>query len=574
MHATGEMKADPPLRASQPALFHWLRGRLLRNSVAVVLENSFIRVIGIGVLSLLIWGFVFAISVEGFAFLARQRVPLTGAIVSVLFDFMFLVFFVMLIFSNGIILYSSLFSSAETTFLLTTPARADQIFAYKFEGALGFSSYAFVLLGSPVLIAHGLAVGVDWHFYVLLVMFISGFVLLPGSLGALACLLLVKFLPRRRKQFLVLVLTALVATAAIWLYLKWPRGWWYRATNTDFVENLLADLTFARGPLAPNHWLTRGLLASARRDLSTTTYSLALIWSNGLVVYLAAAWCARRWYRRAYDELAGSALFQRRRRLYWLDHLLSGTLRFLDPQTRLLVVKDFRTFRRDPAQWAQILIFALLVVLLFTNMHRFYQSDLGKLYQNAVSIIYLTATSLLLCAYTGRFVFPMLSLEGKKFWILGLLPMQRERLIWGKFAFAATGGLLISEFLILFGDWMLNMPVHILLVHGSAMTWIVLGLSGLSVGLGACMPNFGETDPSKIAVGFGGTMNLVACLIFLVVEILLSVLPWHLQLAYAETFASWNLLVLASTAVGIVLAGAAVIIPLRLGCRALRKVEF
>ena len=36
------------------------------------------------------------------------------------------------------------------------------------------------------------------------------------------------------------------------------------------------------------------------------------------------------------------------------------------------------------------------------------------------------------------------------------------------------------------------------------------GLSGLSVGLGAIVPNFRETDPSKIAVGFGGTLNLVA----------------------------------------------------------------
>ena len=32
------------------------------------------------------------------------------------------------------------------------------------------------------------------------------------------------------------------------------------------------------------------------------------------------------------------------------------------------------------------------------------------------------AIALLLCTYTGRFVYPMLSLEGRKFWVLGLLP--------------------------------------------------------------------------------------------------------------------------------------------------------
>ena len=61
-----------------------------------------------------------------------------------------------------------------------------------------------------------------------------------------------------------------------------------------------------------------------------------------------------------------------------------------------------------------------------------------------VSLTNLTATSILLCAYTGRFIYPMLSLEGRKFWILGLLPLKRDRLLWGKFTFSATWALLIE----------------------------------------------------------------------------------------------------------------------------------
>ena len=39
-----------------------------------------------------------------------------------------------------------------------------------------------------------------------------------------------------------------------------------------------------------------------------------------------------------------------------------------------------------------------------------------------------------MCAYTGRFIFPMLSLEGNKFWILGLLPLH----LWRSFRNAGT----------------------------------------------------------------------------------------------------------------------------------------
>src|SRR5262249_42148069 len=100
------------------------------------------------------------------------------------------------------------FASAETSFLLAAPVAADQGFAYKFQGAVVFSRWAFVLLGSPVLLAYGLQVGdgAPWYFYVALPLFFLGFVLLPGSLGALLCLLLVTFLPRRRKQLVLTVI--------------------------------------------------------------------------------------------------------------------------------------------------------------------------------------------------------------------------------------------------------------------------------------------------------------------------------------------------------------------------------
>ena len=50
---------------------------------------------------------------------------------------------------------------------------------------------------------------------------------------------------------------------------------------------------------------------------------------------------------------------------------------------------------------------------------------------------------MLLCAGLSRFIFPLISLEGRKFWILGLTPLSRDQILWGKFAFAVVGSLLI-----------------------------------------------------------------------------------------------------------------------------------
>jgi ABC-2 type transport system permease protein len=574
-----------PLRVRPSVLFQGLRWRVLRNSLRVVLGQSLVRILTILSCSLLIWGGVFALSYLGFRELhARWKVPLDGELIGGMFDLMFMMLTILLIFSSGIILYSSLFGSAETAFLLSGPVAEDHVFAYKFQGAVAFSSWAFVLLGSPILIAYGLAgpagdgQGAPWYFYALLPLFFVGFVLLPGAVGALICMLLVNYVPKHRKQVLLAVALAVVAGLGWWGYQQLVVPTRTSFGTADWLNQMFGAFTLVRGPLMPSHWIAQGLKAAALNNLSATAYYLALIWSNGLFLYVLTAWVATRIYRRGFNRLVTGGTLRRRYGGAWLDTSLSRLLGFLDSQTRLLIVKDFRMFRRDPAQWAQILIFAGLAVLYFMNIRRFYQADIGRAFQNGISLLNLVATSFLMCAYTGRFIYPMLSLEGRKFWILGLLPLERDRLLWGKFVFSATGCLLIAVALVLFSDLMMDLPWLMTAMHALTVAVLGLGFSGLSVGLGACMPNFRETDPSKIAVGFGGTLNLVIGLLYLLLVIGLMALPWHVTIATSKGpgfeigHRLWWLV--SGDILGVGVGAAAVIIPLRAGARALRRMEF
>jgi ABC-2 type transport system permease protein len=560
---------------TQGRLFQRLRFRLLSNSIASVLSETPIRLVTILFCSLLVWGGIYVVSLLGFAFLQSQRFPLTGGVVGIVFDLMFLSLAMLLVFSTGIILYSSLFSSAETAFLLTTPARADHVFVYKYQGAVAFSSWAFILLGSPVLLAFGLVAGVPWYYYALLPLFFLGYVLLPGSLGAILCLLVVNFFPRRPRQVLVLTITVLVFIALGW-FAQLASAARNDLATRDGMQRLLGQFAFARGPMAPNHWMAVGMQAAARGKLGDVGYYLALIWSNGLFLYLLTAAGAVRAYRRGYNRVMTGGMQRKRYGGAGIDRWLSRLVGFVHPQIRLLIIKDFRTFRRDPAQWAQILIFSGLLTLYFVNVRRFYSDDYRRAYQLGISLLNLTATALLLCAYTGRFIFPMLSLEGRKFWILGLLPLQRQRLLWGKFVFSSVGALFISGGLVVLSDLTLGLPWLGVVLHAFTIVLLALGLSGLSVGLGACVPNFKESDPSKIAVGFGGTLNLVASLFFLVAEIVLIDMPWHVMVVHDPDLNEsidmvWLLGgVLGGLAVGV----AAVWLPLAAGSKALERMEF
>jgi ABC-2 type transport system permease protein len=563
------------------ALFSWLRWRQLHNTLHTLMHHALLRMLTIILASGLIWGTIFTLSFMGFRELRfRWEVHLEGDIIAVLFVLMFSSLTLLLIFSTGIILYSSLFSSPESSFLLTAPVADDHVFIYKFQGALAFSSGAFLLLASPILLAYGplVAEGAPWYFYALLPFYFVGFILIPGGLGGLVCLLLVYGMPQRRKQVLILVILALVGLVGFQVYRMIRSAVESRLLQqTDWVGQLLGEFAVLRGPWMPAQWITRGLRAAAIQEAGEALYYLALVWANGLFLYVAVAWVAARLYRPCFNRLATGGTLRRKYGGRWLDGLVSRTLAFLDTQTRLLIVKDFRTFRRDPAQWAQVLIFLGLAVLYFTNVRRFYEQDIGKRFQNGISVLNLGATAILMCAYTGRFIYPMLSLEGRKFWILGLLPLSRERLLWGKFVFSAVGLILAAGFLSLFGNAMLNMPPVILFVHALTVTVLALGLSGLSVGLSAMMPNFRETDPSKIAVGFGGTLNMICGLFYLLLTVLVMAGPWHLyMLRNGTNEADWSSpwWLWSGVALGAGVGTLTVLLPLRTGSRMLNQMEF
>jgi ABC-2 type transport system permease protein len=568
----------------QAVLLQWLRWRQLANTLRLLLRQSRVRLVTIVACSVLIWGTVYVVSHLGFHELRhRWHVPLNGFLIVDVFSLLFLALSTLLVFSTGIILYSSLFLSKESSFLLSTPLSADQIFAVKYQGALGFSSWAFVLLASPLFLAYGLVGpehGAPAIYYLMVPLYFFGLVLFPGSIGALICLLFINFFPRRRKQALLLLVAALIGSTLWWMVTRlWPATGQLLRGGNGFGD-LLGELGQLRGLFPPARWTAEGFRAAANGEMVATWYYLALVWSNGLILYVAVTWLSGRLYRRGHNLLASGIDQRRTYRPMLIDRLFAGVLCFLDRQTRTLIEKDFRTFRRDPAQWAQILIFLGLVLLIFGNMRNAIFQQVSGPFRPAISLLNLTATGFLMCAYAGRFVYPMLSLEGKKFWILGLLPLERKKLLWGKFYFSTICTLLTGELLSNLSNVALGMPWPIFVIHSLTVAVLALGLSGLSTGMGATVPNFRESDPSKIAVGFGGTMMLIAGLLFELVVILLIAAPWHVIpiLMMSEAVKTgldllwlWPWLGMAG---GLIIGALGVWIPMRTGTRALQRMEF
>ena len=256
---------------------------------------------------------------------------------------------------------------------------------------------------------------------------------------------------------------------------------------------------------------------------------------------------------------------------------------FLPRPVRLLILKDLRTFLRDPAQWSQFLIFFGLLAFL---LHEYSQAGLWR--ANAIlAKPRQLSQPLRHRADTLNLHQPLhlsLALAGRpKFLGAGPLAPSREQILWGKFVFAAGISLVSTEILVVLSDLMLRMSPAMILLHVGMIAVLCLGLSGISVGLGARLPNLRETDPSKIAAGFGGTLNLLVSLVFIFSIVTALAVPCHLYFAgqeHPETvtialshggFRFWlSAAILASLAVGIL----GTLVPLRIGIKAFQRMEF
>ena len=584
--------------SAEARVFWQLRLRIARSLICSALRRARLQVLTVTLAMLVLWIGLFVLFHEGFALVqsgvvhAGMRAQMTHAI----FNVFFLALTVMLIFSSAIILYGGLFRSPEVSHLLTTPAREERIVWHKFQETAFFSGWGFVLLASPTLLAYGIVVHAPGYYYLLLAPFVVSFVMVATGVGALACLAVVRLVPAIRVHALVAAVALFLAAGG---YFAWRvlASQHRNAMTPSWFQDVVARLEFSEQRLFPSWWLSSGLLEAAhpvsaadrRPEGVESLLFLSVLCSNALLLHVLLGKMAARVLRPSHSNLQGLGRARRRGTAGWLDR---GVLWLCAPMPRVarhMLVKDLRLFRRDPVQWSQFAIFLGLLTLYFLNSRRFDYQGVMERWVLLISFFNLAVVGLLLSAFTTRFVFPMISLEGRRLWILGTAPIPREIILWGKFWFACAGAVPTCASLVLISDLMLGVAAHspsVVLIHQASCLALCVGLSAMAVGFGARLPNLRETSPAKIAAGFGGTLNLVLSSLYIVAVIVLNAVPcffWQGRPDAAATRGGFlfsgrfGLGTPGSVVAGILLtallAAAATVLPLRIGLRALRELE-
>ncbi len=461
--------------------------------------------------------------------------PLVGALLSQRILFLiFGFFFVMLMFSNLIIGYTTLFRNRETQWMLSLPIRHRDVYRWKFIEALVVSSWALIFLSAPMMAAYGRVQQVPPVFYVQVALLYIPFVVLPALLGSWLVLALARALSQPFVKRLMLFVAA--GSVLLLLFTLRPVTDVEAAQTTDVLsfDQLLKHTRLSLNPLLPSAWLAKSVLSWGDGLTTQGAFYFLVLVANalfGLLIgfevmgkFFYGSWTQAHNSRAArfQHEAEARRLPEKRRSL--LEFSLSW-LHFFSQPTAALILKDIRVFWRDPAQWIQFMIFFGLLCIYVVNLRNVAFNFSSRFWEVMISHLNLAASALTLSTLTTRFVFPQFSLEGRRLWILSIAPVGLHRVLLQKFWMSCLAATFITVTLMVISSVMLHLPWSKVAFFALAIALMSAALSGLSVGLGALFPNFKEDNPSKIVSGFGGTLCLVVSFLYISLFVALVALP-------------------------------------------------
>ena len=485
--------------------------------------------------------FLMGLFVVGYAWLAFQlfskglhftsSFPGLGPVLIERMIFLLFAFlFFLLLLSNVIINFTNLFRNRETHFLLTLPVSHQVIFRWKiFESGI-LASWAFLFLVTPLLIAYGETYNSTWHFYIVTPLFIGMFVILPGVLGSWVALFLARWLDRLAFQVAaMLVIILVIVFISSWLQPEIVTDEMLETRVLDVVDRLLARTQFSLFPFLPSYWVSSGITQWIEGAvMGALFFGLVLLSHTLFFGYIATTRSGSMFFSSL------SAVNSRGRKAsLWripntkkkgqldfkpklLDRLAKLFWWWSKSDSRALIVKDTLTFWRDTTQWGQSLVLLGLLVAYIMNLRYFSHRLTSDFWVDLTSYLNLGACALNLATLTTRFVFPQISLEGKRIWIIGMAPLGMKRTLMTKFLFSTAVSMIVTMALVGASCMMLSVSVERMIYFILAIGVMAFTLNALALGLGALYPNFREDNPSKIVSGFGGTLCLVLSFLYIV----------------------------------------------------------
>jgi ABC-2 type transport system permease protein len=495
--------------------------RMLWHRVEEMLSKNRLLVATIG-------GFLCLYCVAAYVLVSRgldfiSKTPLFGPLLTErLVYVLFFFFFVMLVISNATITGMGLFRRKDMEWQVALPLPYRSLVMWKTLEGMALASWGLLVLSAPILLALGK-------------LFHSGMMFYLMGVPALLCLV---------------TISANLSTWALLILVRYARRWWWRPIlglggvmlgialfrfwssnpdslkGADLVANLhevLKHTEICMHPLLPSTWVSEALFAAGRGLNGQAGFFLMALLANALFALVITARMGATMFYPAWNRVMSAVPMMQARassEAWYRQPQQSGgslwqRLLRLDRASHAVLIKDVRTFLREPTQWGQCLLIFGLLLMYTSNLRRLGYDLQNPFWTLVISHLNLLVCCLALSTLTTRFVFPQFSMEGQRLWILGLSPLPLVKVLSLKLRLIAGVLALLTTLLVVMSSLSLELPLMRSAFFCAAVIMLSYGLTALSLALGAILPNFREPNPARVISGFGGTLCLIGSFLYI-----------------------------------------------------------
>ena len=441
--------------------------------------------------------------------------------------------FGLLCFSNTVTGLSTFYLAEDLELVLSLPVPRWQFHLARLVDTMSQSSWMIIVFGLPVFLAYGLHHDAGWMYYGLLALVLPCFVAIPVSIGVVVASALVTFFPARKVRELLVFAGVLALVFVVVMLRVFKPERLVDASNFDSVAAYVAELQAPIPSLMPPAWASELLINGLQgRPLSMVTLGLLVTGAIGITGL-------GRWITSAmYDSGRSRSQEAREARLAqsgWLDAALAFVTRPLKAQQAAIVIKDVKTFIRDPSQWSQLLLVGSIITICLVSVAALpvdvVRGPWMGTFRNVLAFAVLGLIGFVMAALAARFQFTAVSLEGWAWWVVRSSPITATEYMWAKLLPVLIPMILVGELLAIGSTYILGAGPFLMGVAAATAFLLALGISGIAVGMGASFPDFKVDNAARAAGGPAGIMFMVVSLTLVFAVISLEAYPVYVVLS-------------------------------------------
>lgn len=427
------------------------------------------------------------------------------------------VFFLSINAGNIIVSYSTLYKSSEVLYLLTKPVSYTNLFVIKFLDNFFYSSTTLFVVGLSVLAGYGSYFHLPWSFYLWAIGFLFiPFMFLAAIIGVMMLMGVMKLAHVVGARIVIVALGGLYVSS-IYAFFKFTNPMKLVNEVMKFYPNINQYFGFLDPPFSkflPNHWVAESLYWMVVGNFSRTVPYFCILLATCCLVGLAAIRIAHRWYYQSWLVFLG--LRKNRTDANQSARMFDLAKRSpLEPQTEVLLKKEFWQFFREPSQWIHLSAIVLLIAIFVGSIMRIDIVQSLTFLQTVSYLVVFLFNAFLISSIALRFVYPMISVEGEAFWKIRSAPVSLHKVAVLKFSAALSLTLIIGQILNGFSRPLTSSSI---LSASSAanVAFIAVAMVALSFGMGSLFATYKEKNPIRVASSQGASLTFLLSLLYLV----------------------------------------------------------